>query len=96
MMTIELTGHINEAGKLEVELPAGLPVGQVHVTLEVAAEDETWTQEELDELLRPVKPMTGREMAEAGLLGGWEELGITDSVAWLEEQRNKRQRKLNW
>lgn len=96
MATIELMGHINAAGKLELELPAGLPVGEVHVTLELTVEDVPWTQQELDELLRPVKPMTGREMFEAGLLGGWGELGITDSVAWLEEQRKKHERKLNW
>ena len=92
MTMIELVGQINDAGKLEVELPAGLPVGQVHVTLELSTEGETWTPEELDELLRPVKPMTGREMSEAGLLGGWGDQGITDSVAWLEAQRRKHER----
>ncbi len=35
MPTIELTGHITEDGKLEVDLPEGLPVGDVKVTIEL-------------------------------------------------------------
>jgi len=40
MSTIELTGHINEAGKLEVELPAGLPPGDVCVRIELDPNDQ--------------------------------------------------------
>jgi hypothetical protein len=39
MATIELHGRINEAGKLEVDLPEGLPAGDVKVTLELPAEN---------------------------------------------------------
>jgi hypothetical protein len=35
MTTIELQGRINEEGKLEVDLPEGLPVGDVEVTIEL-------------------------------------------------------------
>jgi hypothetical protein len=31
--------------------------------------------------------MTGKEIVEAGLLGGWADLGITDSQAWIEDQQ---------
>jgi hypothetical protein len=37
-----------------------------------------------------IVPMTGAEIIAAGLLGGWEDMGITDSVQWIEEQRQKR------
>jgi len=43
-----------------------------------------------------IEPMTGKEIVEAGLLGGWEHLGIEDSVAWVEEQRRKHRRQFNW
>jgi hypothetical protein len=39
MATIELRGRINEEGKLEVDLPGGLPTGEVKVTIEVPAEE---------------------------------------------------------
>jgi hypothetical protein len=38
MEIIELRGHINEMGKLEVDLPDGLPPVDVKVTIEVPAE----------------------------------------------------------
>jgi hypothetical protein len=50
---------------------------------------EAWTQEELERAVR-IEPMSGSEMVKAGLTGGWEHLGITDSVEWVEEQRRKR------
>lgn len=39
MTTLELHGRINEAGKLEVELPEGLPVGDVKVVIEVPSRE---------------------------------------------------------
>ncbi len=63
---------------------------------ETNEEDATWTDEELAELLQPKEPLTGKEMVEQGLIGGWEDMGITDSVAWLEEQRAKRRKKFEW
>lgn len=60
------------------------------------ASDETWTEEELAELLKPKKPMTGKEIVEAGLIGGWENMGIEDSVEWVKQQRAARRRKINW
>lgn len=43
---------------------------------------------ELDKL--KVEPMTGSEIVKAGLLGGWEHLGIQDANEWVDEQRRKR------
>src|SRR5260221_1513837 len=102
MSSIELTGRITENGKLELELPEGLPPGEVQVTIELpqqeqltSSDEQPITQDELDELMR-VEPMTGAEIVKAGLLGGWADEGITDSVAWVEEQRRKHGRKLVW
>lgn len=68
------------------------------------AEDENneneWTEEELAELLKPKKPMTGKEMVAAGLYGGWEDLGIEDGAEWVNRQKAirkaKRRKKLGW
>ncbi len=59
-------------------------------------EDVTWTDEEIKELLTPREPLTGKQIAEKGLLGGWKDMGITDSLEWLEEQRAKRRNKFTW
>jgi hypothetical protein len=39
---IEVTGRINEQGKLEVELPDNLPPGKVRVTVEPVDPDQAW------------------------------------------------------
>lgn len=41
-------------------------------------------------------PMTGREIIAAGLTGGWEDLGINDSVEWLAAQRAKFEDRGSW
>ena len=42
-MAIELTGRINDAGKLELELPEALPPGTVvHITIEPPDPDQAW------------------------------------------------------
>ncbi len=97
MTTIHLVGRITENGQLDVELPAGLPPGEAHVTIEIAPAHETWTAQELDELLKAKHPMTGKEIIESGLLvGGLENEGITDSTTWVEEQRRKRSERHIW
>ncbi|HVR96960.1 MAG TPA: hypothetical protein VMW27_10115 [Thermoanaerobaculia bacterium] len=94
MTTIHLTGRITEDGELECELPAGTPPGEARITIEIPIE-EGWTPEEVDEALRII-PMTGAEIVEAGLLGGWSEEGITDSEEWVEQQRSKSRERLRW
>ena len=70
---------------------------QLEETTEIDADsDVTWTDEEIAELLTPKEPMTGKKMVEAGLIGGWEHMGIEDSAEWVNEQRAKRRKKLNW
>ena len=80
-----------------MQLPEGLPSGEVSVTIELPNDPENApiTPEELDELLT-IEPLTGAEIVKAGLLGGWEHKGITDSAAWVESQRKKRRDQTGW
>jgi len=55
MTILELHGRITESGELEVQLPAGLPPGDVTVRVEVPNvatdwEHQSWTDEEIQEL----------------------------------------------
>ena len=92
MATIHLTGHVTEEGELVFEAPKNLPPGEVEITIKVPGEsapiEQDFTDEEIKEFLT-FKPKTGKEIVEQGLVGGWEDMGITDSVAWVEEQRRK-------
>lgn len=90
MATIRLTGEIREDGTLDLDLPDNFPVGKVQVTIETL--EDRLTDEQIKEFMR-IEPMSGAEIVAAGLTGGWEEMRITDSVAWLQEQRNKRRQR---
>ncbi|MCC7451203.1 MAG: hypothetical protein IT324_27580 [Anaerolineae bacterium] len=90
MTTLHLTAHVNEKGELTAKLPVDVP------PVEVPDESVTWTDEELEELLKPVPPKTGKEIVESGLLGGWEDADIVDGATWVEEQRRKHTRKFDW
>lgn len=68
MTTFELQGRITENGKLEIELPDGLPSGEVTVRIEVPdlavpidAEPD-WTEEELEAMMKP-DPKPAAEIA---------------------------------
>ena len=88
-------GYLTEDGELKVELPANWQPGEVEIAVSVEEEitqtdwdQQPWTPEELDEMLTP-HPSTLGEILKDGLIGGWEDRGITDSVAFIEEQRRK-------
>jgi hypothetical protein len=99
MVTIRLTAHITEDGRLEVSLPAGLPPGEVDLTLELPDSDalpwelRPWTDEEIAELTEPGVAKSGAEIvAWLESIGGIDSFkDIDDPVAWLKEQRRKRQ-----
>ncbi len=92
MTTLHLTAHINEKGELTAGLPVDLPPGEIEITVEIPSNAETWTKEELEELLKSVPPMTGKEIIEAGLAHGWADQDIVDGATWVEEQRRKHTR----
>jgi hypothetical protein len=92
MATIHLTGRVTDEGELVFDAPKNLPPGEVQITIEVSGEaaplEQDFTDEEIKELLT-FRPKSGKEIVESGLAGGWEDMGITDSVEWVEEQRRK-------
>jgi len=96
MTTLHLTAHVNEKGELTAKLPVDVLLGEIEITVEVPDESVTWTEEELEELLKPVPPMTGKEIIEAGLAGGWADEDIVDGATWVEEQRRTHTRKFDW
>jgi len=89
-MTIELHGRITEQGRLEIELPAGLPTGEARVTIEIPTPD--WTAEEIAEALK-VQPLTGAEIVAAGLTGGWKDEVAEGGAEWVERTRRERRRR---
>ncbi len=100
MTTLRIDGYINQDGELEIQIPPDHPVGKVTVTIEpVAATDDTeWTDEELDALLHPPESnMTNAEIIQMihdfGPTG-WDK--ITDSEAWVDEQRRRRREQSRW
>lgn len=93
MEFIELDGQITPSGKLEAKLPPGLPPGKVRITIQIA---ETWTDEELAELLSPAPALTGKEIVEVGLLGGWKDAGISDGATWVAERRRQQREQAQW
>lgn len=95
MVTIHLKGQVTPDGQLVFDVPDDLPPGEVNITLEIPNTDEQFTEEEINELLT-FKPSTGAEIVAAGLMGGWEDMNITDPVAWGEEQRRKQREQKGW
>jgi hypothetical protein len=94
MDVIELTGRINQEGKLEVELPAGVPPGKVRVRIERTA-NEPLSDEETARLMQTT-PATGAEIVAAGLTGVWRDQDIGDGQTWVEEQRRQRKDRRTW
>jgi hypothetical protein len=88
MTTIHIKGVLTQDGKIELELPEGWQPGEVSVEINV---EPAFTDEELDELLqsnpKPANPI---------VTGGWEDLDIRDSVAFVEEMRRKRRERNQW
>jgi hypothetical protein len=94
MASIIIIGRITEDGRIEAELPDGWKPSQVEIKIDLEAES-VWTDEELDELLKS-EPQTGAEIAQAAEIGAWADMGIEDSVAFVEEMRRKRREKNQW
>jgi hypothetical protein len=103
MTLLKLSGRITEAGKLEVDLPANLPAGEVRVTVEIPATEQAevpwaqrpWTDEEWREMFQfTPKPLS--EIVGSDVVGAWADQGIIDSVAWVEEVRRKERERRGW
>ena|SRR5258708_4026795 len=100
MTTIHLTGRITAAGNLEATLPAGLPPGEVEISIELPAADlpwelQPWTEEELKDMLK-FEPASGAEIAASDSFGAWADENITDSQAWSDNVRRNQQDRHKW
>jgi len=95
MVTIHLKGRITSDGQLLFDVPEDLPPGDVDITLEIRDTDEQFTEAEIKDLLT-FTPTSGAQIVAEGLVGGWEDMGITDSVTWVEEQRRKQRERRGW
>lgn len=97
MTVFDLRGRITESGQLEVELPEGLPSGEVRIRIELAegSDISPLTDDDITRLMQTT-PMTGAEIVAAGLTGGWRDLDISDGTAWVEDVRRKRKERRSW
>ncbi len=86
MRTVEVQARITESGQLDIELPAGLPAGEVTVRIEVpdvSASARLKTGAEIVAMLMTMdpEPLVDPE--------------ITDPVEWVKAQRRKEAERLN-
>ena len=99
MTLLKLRGRITEQGKLEIDLPEGIPAGDVEVDIHLSEIPPTWTDEELAELLKPVKPMMGKDLAEwmdTEEFTKYEWTDPRDGATWVEEERRKQRERKQW
>jgi hypothetical protein len=91
METVIVRGILTEDGTIMLDLPVNWRPGEIAVEIPVGA---TWTDEELAKLSELMKsdPKPASEIQ----TGGWEDMGIVDSVAFVEEMRRKRREKSKW
>ncbi len=72
------------------------PDERAELTRRLLEMETTWTDEELEDLLADVEPLTGAEIVAAGLTGGWADLDIPGGAEWVEQQRKKRRERHQW
>lgn len=102
MITLTLTAEYNrDTQQWEVLLPVGVEVDDLVFRHPEEATEETpptWTDEELDELLKkPAAPKSGKEFVTMlEMQGGWEDLQITDGATWSIEMRKKIEGRYKW
>ena len=98
---VTIKGYVRD-GKIEADLPDDVIEGEIELKVPVERDRVSieephplWTDEELAELINP-NPKTGAEIVASGHTGGWEQKGITNSVAWVNELRRQRREKRGW
>jgi methyl coenzyme M reductase subunit C-like uncharacterized protein (methanogenesis marker protein 7) len=96
---VRVKGRIKD-GKIVIDLPENVVEGDIEVQLPVTAPESEldgvpFTEEEIAQALRP-HPKTGAEIAQNPAIGSWADVGITDSSAWVAEQRRRRKAKHQW
>ena len=87
---VTIRGYIKD-GQLIYDLPENVTDGEVRLEVPIEEaetsaswEESPWTEEELADALQ-FRPVPGNEIE----TGGWEDMGITDSIKFVEEVRRK-------
>jgi hypothetical protein len=90
MAEFVLRGVVLENGDLKFEMPAGIPPGEVLITIETADEG--------DDLFEGLtfQAKTGAEIAASDVVGAWAHMAIEDSVTFLEEIRRREREARGW
>lgn len=67
---------------------------------QTSEEAEAWTEEELVELFKPRKPLTGKQIVEkhlkTGVIGSWADEEISDGAEWVNQQKARYAGKHQW
>jgi len=94
-----LKGFITENGELEIELPQGIPAGEVEVTIQprmaATQEDEAWTGDELNDLFKFEAKSGAEVIAFLEETNGWWDEDTPDGLTWVEEVRRKEAERRN-
>lgn len=83
MTAFSIPGRITPEGTLEVQLPPGLPPGDVRLTIELA-----------DAHAHPA-PLTGAEIVAAGLTGTWP-TDTPSGADWVIQRRQHQRDQRKW
>lgn len=93
---VELALHLSPAEQARLMERLAIAMREVlDESDENTPDDEPLTDEEIAEMMK-VEPMTGAEIVEARLTGGWADLGITDGAERVNEQKRKRKERNRW
>lgn len=96
---VRIKGRIKD-GKIEIDLPENVVEGDIEIQLPVATpatvlDGASFTEDEITEALHP-HPKSGAEIAQNPAIGSWADMDITDSNAWVVEQRRRRKVNHQW
>jgi hypothetical protein len=93
---LRIKGQIKNGRLQSIDLPENVGDGEVEIVLTIAEKprpengnewkSQPWTEAELEEFLKP-NPLTMGELLESGLIGGWKDRGIADSLEFIERLR---------
>lgn len=93
LKTLHLKVIVTEDRQLKIDLPDEVPVGEHEILFQIAMPtevDDPITKEEMQSYLTPATGVEIVTMLKEMGTTGWEH--ITDSVAWVEELREKRRK----
>lgn len=67
---------------------------------DVTEDDITWSDAEIQQLLKPKQSLTGKQIVEkhlkTGVIGSWADMGIEDGAEWVNQQKAQGRNKYLW